>query len=251
MRNDAKGSPPIGLWALALGAVGFACGFFGPIALVPEANQGPLLGIFITGPGGALFGLVAGVVARVSPLSALQRWKALGATCAAFAVGILFFCLPGPELRARIIDAEIRGCESPAATAEAATKSWEKRIAEVTWSPPRKGWQQDVERMLQSDPGVVLDLYVVQSRDVYENRKPWNRGSLFARDWKPWGESQKYFARYAGAACDAYLGSGSGRTIYYPSSDGSTAWPPDLLPNYLGLQVLGDVPEKYRGFAVR
>jgi hypothetical protein len=43
MRNDAKGSPPIGLWALALGAVGFACGFFGPVSLNQGANQGPLL----------------------------------------------------------------------------------------------------------------------------------------------------------------------------------------------------------------
>ena len=33
-----------------LGGIGFAAGFFGPIILNPEANQGPLLGIFITGP---------------------------------------------------------------------------------------------------------------------------------------------------------------------------------------------------------
>ncbi len=28
-------------------------------------------------------------------------------------------------------------------------------------------------------------------------------------------------------------------------------WPPDLLPNYLGLQVLKNVPDEYRAFAVR
>ena len=38
--------------------------------------------------------------------------------------------------------------------------------------------------MLRDDPGVVLELHVVQSRDVYENRKPWNRGTLFAKDWQ-------------------------------------------------------------------
>jgi hypothetical protein len=43
--------PPAELWALSLGIVGFAAGFFGPIALNPDANQGPLLGIFVTGPG--------------------------------------------------------------------------------------------------------------------------------------------------------------------------------------------------------
>jgi hypothetical protein len=39
-----------------VGAVGFAGGFFGPILLTPEANQGPLLGIFITGPLGFIAG---------------------------------------------------------------------------------------------------------------------------------------------------------------------------------------------------
>ena len=38
--------------ALLLGGIGFAAGFFGPMLLAPEANQGPLLGIFITGPAG-------------------------------------------------------------------------------------------------------------------------------------------------------------------------------------------------------
>ena len=49
-------------WALVFGAVGFGCGFFGPIALNPSANQGPLVGIFITGPGGVLLGLVLATV---------------------------------------------------------------------------------------------------------------------------------------------------------------------------------------------
>ena len=48
---------------MVLGATGFACGFFGPIALSPEANQGPLLGIFITGPLGLIAGLVFGALA--------------------------------------------------------------------------------------------------------------------------------------------------------------------------------------------
>jgi hypothetical protein len=47
---------------LKLGAVGFAAGFFGPMLLEPDANQGPLLGIFITGPAGFLLGLVYGIV---------------------------------------------------------------------------------------------------------------------------------------------------------------------------------------------
>jgi len=52
----------IGLGAVILGAVGFIGGFFGPIVFMPEANQGPLLGIFITGPLGFILGGVAGAI---------------------------------------------------------------------------------------------------------------------------------------------------------------------------------------------
>ena len=46
--------------ALLVGAFGFAIGYFGPVVFMPEANQGPLIGIFITGPGGAIAGAIIG-----------------------------------------------------------------------------------------------------------------------------------------------------------------------------------------------
>jgi len=48
--------------AVIVGLVGFIAGFVGPILLTPEANQGPLLGIFITGPLGALLGALIGAI---------------------------------------------------------------------------------------------------------------------------------------------------------------------------------------------
>jgi hypothetical protein len=51
-----------GYGAAVLGSIGFAAGFFGPMIFAPQANQGPLLGIFITGPLGALLGAVLGLV---------------------------------------------------------------------------------------------------------------------------------------------------------------------------------------------
>ena len=46
--------------ALVVGAVGFVGGFFGPMIFAPDANQGPLLGIFYTGPLGFVLGGVGG-----------------------------------------------------------------------------------------------------------------------------------------------------------------------------------------------
>jgi hypothetical protein len=63
----------MGMGAVVTGAIGFIVGFFGPLHFTPEANQGPLLGLFITGPlafvlggiGGAAYWLVRG--RRVRP----------------------------------------------------------------------------------------------------------------------------------------------------------------------------------------
>ncbi|MEN9734647.1 MAG: hypothetical protein RLZ45_2642 [Verrucomicrobiota bacterium] len=53
--------PRILLFAVVTGAVGFSAGFFGPLFLAPDANQGPLLGILITGPLGILIGGLIGL----------------------------------------------------------------------------------------------------------------------------------------------------------------------------------------------
>lgn len=45
-----------------LGLIGFMGGFFGPMIFTPESNQGPMLGIFFTGPAGLVLGLLIGAV---------------------------------------------------------------------------------------------------------------------------------------------------------------------------------------------
>jgi len=53
-------------WALLggiiLGGIGFIIGFFGPLLWAPDSNQGPLPGIFVTGPIGFVIGAVGGAV---------------------------------------------------------------------------------------------------------------------------------------------------------------------------------------------
>jgi hypothetical protein len=49
-------------YAVLLGGVGFAVGFVGPMILDPTSGNGPLLGIFVTGPAGVVVGTIVGVV---------------------------------------------------------------------------------------------------------------------------------------------------------------------------------------------
>jgi len=59
--RQAMGEPML-KWGAILGIIGFLGGFVGPVIFTPEANQGPLLGIFITGPLGFVLGLIVGFV---------------------------------------------------------------------------------------------------------------------------------------------------------------------------------------------
>jgi hypothetical protein len=48
--------------ALVVGGLGFSAGFFGPMLLSPDGSQGPLLGLFITGPVGFVVGAIGGAI---------------------------------------------------------------------------------------------------------------------------------------------------------------------------------------------
>ena len=50
----------VAVWSITFGLVSFLFGFLGPLYISPESPQGPLLGIVVSGPAGALVGCIAG-----------------------------------------------------------------------------------------------------------------------------------------------------------------------------------------------
>jgi hypothetical protein len=62
VRNRWWRGETVGGFTLVIGGAAFAFGFFGPLIWAPDANQGPLLGIFITGPAGFVIGLLWGLL---------------------------------------------------------------------------------------------------------------------------------------------------------------------------------------------
>lgn len=224
-------------WIAVLGATGFAAGFFGPMLLSPQANQGPMLGIFITGPGGLLCGAVLALLTRwLDPANAR---RALLAAAASLALVTLFFSTPEPERVAEILDAEVVQCWAPLSLQAEAFAEWDRQIARVR-APARAGWRDDFPRMVESDPGVVLELAVRRHRTLYEKRKPWNRGSRFASAWSEAQVPSRYFARFAGAACEGYPQ--GRRSLYLAQGEPSSGWPSQTLSVFLGLQVVTPLP---------
>jgi hypothetical protein len=53
------------LWTVAIGLLTFLAGFYGPLYFGPESPQGPLFGIFISGPAGAVIGSIVGLLLSI------------------------------------------------------------------------------------------------------------------------------------------------------------------------------------------
>jgi len=251
--SRASRPPGFFLWVLLLGGAGFLAGFIGPIILNPDANQGPLVGIFLSGPGGAFLGLILFAICTGMRVSAARQWQLLGFFAVAGVAVTLVFCLPGPAFRGYVVELQVQDCKPPADMADGAVAYWQKRIAGVTWASPRANWEQDARTRLQQDMGVVLDVMVLRRLGIYESRKPWNRGSLSTRGWFPVSERKSYYANYAGDSCNEYAaGSKSTHFVSYtpPGFTGSAAdWPPREIPAFLDLLSLEPVPAEYQKMA--
>lgn len=236
-------APPIFVWVLALGATGFLAGFFGPMILNPQANQGPLLGLLITGPLGAAAGAVLGLLFKFLPVAPKHKTASLFALCGIGGIAVLYFCLPEPKVLAYIVDGSVTACNKPSERMEQAIKDWEQRVANFTSSKPREGWKEDTQRMLR-EAGVVLTVDVARQATLLEHRKPWDFGRIAASSWIAKPESRPYFARFADSECSAY--DKVEFPLYVATGQGSSTWPPSELSNFLNLAVIEPVPARYR-----
>ena len=234
-------------WPLLLGAVGFASGFFGPMLFIPEANQGPLSGIFITGPAGAALGLVLLGVCTVFDVSSRLQWRFLIATAIVGGLTVLLLMQPEPALRGYVMDLEVESCDAPIDAAPQILDYWSKRISEVTWATARPGWQQDMQQRLREAPGVVLKVQIRQQISVWEKRKPWNRGELFATAGRNAPDENAFYDSNGvckelpvGRAIRAFEKYDLNGTIRPPSQ-----WPPQELEQFVNASPIFPVPARF------
>lgn len=252
---DRAIGPRLATWVLVLGGAGFAAGFFGPMLLRPDANQGPMLGIFITGPLGALLGLVMGAAFRAMRASAALAQRALRWTAALGVLAILFASLPEPETQAHVYDAKVLRCQRTSAVVDATIEHWEKKLAAMPWAQPRAGWREDLERLAPDSDGVVLSLQVDRQTTIRRHRKPWSFGRVDAAPWNSRPDTMKAFVRYAGSACDGYEGALpllhlEARSVE-EAAPAAGDWPPRRMPDLLDIAVLEPLPERYASLVAR
>jgi hypothetical protein len=245
--RDTADTPPGFKWLLTLATAGFAAGFIGPMVFAPDANQGPLVGIFITGPAGFALGAVLWAFCALFKLPAKSQWRMLYAFAIVGVLTTLVCVQPNPKVRGYVFDGNVQSCATPSDAEAEVLDYWDQRITEVTWAKPRAGWRTDVRRLLGEAPGVLVSVRIQRNNAIKENRKPWNSGTEFAAGWASQNEETPFYD--ANDSCDQYP---VGRAIRgYQKSDyeerlrAVDIWPPDELLYVLGASALISLPERW------
>ena len=236
------------IWALTLGVVGFASGFFGPVFLNPGANQGPLLGIFFTGPISFIAGFVGGSLATKYKLNKFQNFFFLGFASIFIVFVVLAISLPGPRYIGLIIDGEIRSCLDPGELIPERIDFYIKSMEKIKQNQAlaRPGWKDDTKRMLEEEEGTVLVLHVYRKIKLYERQKPWNKEKIFTETLNKIESDEKYYARFRGKNCETYkVGQ---RQLFKAEYENVRGFPPKKLAAFLGLYVLEDMPVEFQTY---
>ena len=228
-------------WFGVLGIVGFLCGFIGPMVLAPDANQGPMLGIFITGPTGALLGALLGVAAGLARLSPQSQSRALAVAATCVAVITLYFCVPPARLKATIVDGEVRSCV-PAETLSAETVDRLDKLAAARPVPEHVQWKEKFDQELAAKPGVAIDVHVLREARLYEKQARWNKGAMFTTSWRDDARDERYFSADSESDCAKVL-VGSRSLLMVTGITGT--WRPYGIAEMLGLRIAAALPEDY------
>lgn len=248
MKQDVR--KPGFRWPVLLGAAGFASGFFGSMIFMPGANQGPLVGIFMTGPAGAVLGLVLLLVCTIIDVPARLQWRILIRTAVVGALAVLLVVQPEPTLRGYVMDLQVESCATPIDAEPQILDYWSKRVAEVTYAAARRGWQQDMHERLRDAPGVILTAQVREQFSVWEKRKPWNRGKLFATAGRNAPEENSFYDSN-GACADFPIGHAFRAFEKYDLNGPikpSRQWPPDELDQLINVSPILPVPARFNQF---
>jgi len=245
---DKSAKPPGAKWMLILGAAGFAAGFFGPMLFVPDANQGPLVGILISGPAGFLLGLLMWAACALIKPPASFQWRMLYTIAMIGVVTTLLLVQPGPKRLGDLYEAEVLSCATPRDSEASVLEHWDQRVAEYPRSTPRAGWRTDMQNMLRTAPGAVIKVRMLRTNSIEQHRKPWDHRQT-AAGWQQQTREVDFYDDARG--CAQYL-EGNQIRGYQPSDyearmAEANIWPPQKLLYVLTASAMQPVPLQWAG----
>lgn len=239
-------------WVLVLGGCGLVAGIWGPIRFNPQFQMGPLIGVFITGPLGAILGLVGYFVSRWLDWPMSTQWRAIAAVGTLLVAGTILSSFPGPEFKAFIVNGVVERCRPVSDLRDELIVEWQTRVDNIKSTEPAPGWQQAMTSTIESASGIVVNTRITHRSEIRVQRKPWNRGTLIAIDRTKADDHVVFLDETAGASCANYA---SGKLLESfvdfvtsrPVRD-SNDWPPTEISRIITHLELKPVPPEYQQF---
>lgn len=239
MTASAYGRPSVREWVVVLGAAWFMAGFVGPMIVAPGANQGPMAGIFITGPLGVIAGAILGGLAALLDLRPQSARKCLYGLASIGVVAIVYFVIPSPRMDADIIEGTLEQCASPATlradTAAAMQAFSERHFAALgksnPWTP--SAWERRFDELLANEGGVVLKVHTNRVARQYRGAARWDEDRLTTSPWLAVDRHDTVYAESSGSDCRAFPPVGT--RVRYRLRGLINIWEPRTLPELMNV----------------
>lgn len=235
--------------ALILGATGFFAGYVFPIWRTPYANQGPLLGIFFTGPLGFVAGLAIGLLVKLLHVRPLVAGPILLALCLSMTAWVYSMCEPEDRWESELIYGSIENCTAPVKLLPEVLTSWEQSIRINPQKTVATTWREDVAVTLKESSVQVANVRVLGKRPIFIGRHVNNRGHRYAGDWILEGGSSRYFV--SSELCGHENSDAAVYLSHLPEWPEHERFPPDDASRLLNLQLLSVPPQEYQAWASR
>lgn len=219
-----------------LGMTGVISGFYLPIILDPCANDGPLLGIFYTGPYAFVFGILVGLVLKI--IRASKRTK-IGVIIPSvlLIIGVTAsLSLPEDRPLPRRVSGEIVSRTNPLDRLDSRVLWWDQRIQEETRIHPPLGWKKKIGNQFAQEVGCLVGVNVQSSQRLYLRKRPWN-----SRDTIVVEEKNNVLVEFYVQGCSCANMTQDSSISFEPQMKPDLVTPPASVANFLGVELI-DLP---------
>jgi hypothetical protein len=238
MTLTAQDRPQVREWIFVFGCVWFLAGFIGPMIVVPSANQGPMVGIFITGPLGVVTGAVLGGLSVLSKAEPRLARRLLYGLAGAGVIAIVYFVTPSPRKEADIVAGTLEACRSPA-TLRAETVARMQSFSErqfASWGKPnpwtRDAWEERFDELLATEGGVILTLHTTRIAAEYRGKSRWDDGRMTLSPWSVVERRDTFYVPGPSSDCRVHP---VGAPVGYRLRGLVNIWEPRSLPELMNL----------------
>lgn len=175
-----------------VGSAGLIPGFYLPIFLNPGANQGPFLGLFVTGPTSFVCGIIIGIVFQIFNFKRVTKIIILSPIVTAIICWTTVLSLPEDLLLSRNISGEILHRSNPIERLNSRIKWWDELIKNEAYIRPTLDWKGKIKNIFETEQGCLVTVNVHALRMTNLRKRPWNSGDTIVIDKGENGREELY-----------------------------------------------------------